>query len=75
MIKPKPGEPAMLITLDIDGNFVKATYPDGKREAVPTSIPDGVFKEVKLQAYAVLAYTTNPQRCVTYQTPSGPRTV
>ena len=74
MKRPDPGEPAMVIVLDIDGNFVKATYPDGKEEAAPTPIPDGI-KAVKLSGYGVLAYTTNPQRCVTYQTPRGPWTV
>jgi hypothetical protein len=69
-----PGEPAMIIKLDIDGNFIEATYADGKK-ADRTDIPDGNIKEAKLQAYSALAYQTNPKKCVTYQTPRGPVTV
>lgn len=71
----KPGEPAMIITLDIEGNVISATYADGKKPADRTPIPDGNIKEAKLQLCALLTYTTNPQRCVTYQTPRGPVTV
>jgi len=71
----KPGEPAMIITLDIEGNVISATYGDGKKHADPIPVPIGNIKEAKLQLCALLTYTTNPQRCVTYQTPRGPVTV
>lgn len=71
----KPGEPAMIITLDIEGNVIEATYGDGKKPADRTDVPDGNIKGAKLQAYSALVYQTNPKKCVTYQTPHGPVTV
>jgi hypothetical protein len=72
---PKPGEPAMIITLDIEGNFISATYADGKKRADNTPIPKENIKEAKMTAYSVHTYQTSTKKCVTYQTPHGPVTV
>ena len=73
----KPGETAMIIKLDIEGDVIEVTYADGKTPAEH----EGPFQKEKKPVYGkkmvghvVFAYETNP-KCVTYQTPSGPRTV
>jgi hypothetical protein len=71
-----PANTKMIVYIDIEGKVIDVTYPDGKpagNDAPYLKKPVSSVK--KLDGHAVFAYETNPQRCVTYQTPSGPRTV
>jgi hypothetical protein len=78
----KPGEPAMIITLDIEGIVLKVKYNDGRdadEKSKDNPIPDQDIKYRNIAGHGVLAYkkTSSPTtlQCVTYQTPKGPRTV
>ena len=72
---PKPL--AMIVTIDIEGDVIEVTYADGKTPAEQGWPFEKEKKPVygkKMVGHVVFAYETNP-KCVTYQTPSGPRTV
>ncbi len=69
---------AMTVTIDMDGNVIDVTDKDGN--PVPSGWPEdrprvrSKTKPIHLIPYAVYVHEKNP-RCITYQTPAGPRTV
>jgi len=71
-----PSKTKMIVFIDGDAEVLKVTNEKGEPalEGLPFEGKKPVFWKT-LRGHAVFAYDTNPQRCVTYQTPYGPRTV
>jgi hypothetical protein len=72
---PIPTNTKMIVFLGGDGQILNVTDKDGNDASNEEPFAGEAAIARLLRGYAVLAHNKSKQRCVTYQTPSGPRTV